>query len=79
MIDANVPRIVEEGYSSALIIEDDMDWDVRLKNQLVQFARGARFSWSPNTSPPLFLSLSYVKTKHEAIILTTISSSVINT
>jgi len=27
-------RIVEEGWSSALIVEDDIDWDVRLKRLL---------------------------------------------
>ena len=35
-------RIVEEGYSSALIIEDDADWDVSLKKQLRMFAEKIR-------------------------------------
>jgi len=34
---------VENGLSSALILEDDMDWDVRLKTQLMDFARGSRY------------------------------------
>ncbi|KAI2629229.1 glycosyltransferase family 25 protein [Hypomontagnella submonticulosa] len=35
-------RIVEDGISSALIMEDDMDWDVHIKQQLAQFAAAAR-------------------------------------
>ncbi|RYP44662.1 hypothetical protein DL768_008896 [Monosporascus sp. mg162] len=34
--------IVEDGLSSALIMEDDMDWDVHLKTQLSQFAPAAQ-------------------------------------
>lgn len=33
--------IVESGVGSALILEDDADWDVSLKPQLQEFARGA--------------------------------------
>ncbi|KAI1135630.1 glycosyltransferase family 25 protein [Hypoxylon sp. FL0543] len=35
-------RIVEEGISSALIMEDDMDWDVHIKDILAKFAPAAR-------------------------------------
>ncbi|KAI1206911.1 glycosyltransferase family 25 protein [Annulohypoxylon truncatum] len=35
-------RIVEDGISSALIMEDDMDWDVHVKGLLAQFAEAAR-------------------------------------
>lgn len=38
-----IRRIVEDKIVSALIIEDDMDWDVRLKIQLTQVAKGARY------------------------------------
>ncbi|KAG9246189.1 hypothetical protein BJ878DRAFT_498189 [Calycina marina] len=38
-----IRTVVEEGYASALIMEDDMDWDVRLKKQLVEFAKGASY------------------------------------
>ncbi|KAH7014628.1 uncharacterized protein B0I36DRAFT_369565 [Microdochium trichocladiopsis] len=31
-------RIVDEGITSALIMEDDMDWDVSLKDRLADFA-----------------------------------------
>ncbi|GAW11049.1 hypothetical protein ANO14919_003880 [Xylariales sp. No.14919] len=37
-----IRRIVEEDLESALIMEDDMDWDIRLKGQLKQVAEGAR-------------------------------------
>lgn len=36
-------RIVKERIPSALILEDDADWDVTLKSQLTEFAHGARF------------------------------------
>jgi len=44
-----IRTIVEEGYSSVLILEDDADWDVRIKNQLTDFAAGAR--WLQNQDP----------------------------
>ncbi|PHH70270.1 hypothetical protein CDD83_5483 [Cordyceps sp. RAO-2017] len=37
-----VRRIVESGSSSALIMEDDMDWDAHLMLQLADIARGTR-------------------------------------
>ncbi|KAI8632383.1 hypothetical protein F5Y19DRAFT_421024 [Xylariaceae sp. FL1651] len=37
-----IRRIVEEDLESALIMEDDMDWDVHLKDQLINVAKGAR-------------------------------------
>ncbi|ROW07444.1 hypothetical protein VMCG_03733 [Cytospora schulzeri] len=37
-----IRRVVEENLDSALIMEDDMDWDVRLKPQLELVAAGAR-------------------------------------
>ena len=36
-------RIVKERIATVLIMEDDVDWDVTLKTQLVEFARGARY------------------------------------
>ncbi|KAH7016315.1 uncharacterized protein B0I36DRAFT_425599 [Microdochium trichocladiopsis] len=35
-------RIVDEGITSALIMEDDMDWDVSLKDRLADFAGASR-------------------------------------
>ncbi|KAI0098278.1 glycosyltransferase family 25 protein [Nemania sp. FL0031] len=49
-----IRRIVEENLESALIMEDDMDWDVRLKKQLIQIAEGALYvmpSNEPSSSP----------------------------
>lgn len=36
-------KMVEENIQSALILEDDADWDVALKYQMVEFARGSRY------------------------------------
>jgi hypothetical protein len=36
-------RIVKEQIQTALIMEDDADWDVNIKSQLVEFARGTRY------------------------------------
>ncbi|EKG12091.1 hypothetical protein MPH_10802 [Macrophomina phaseolina MS6] len=35
----NITRIVEENITSALILEDDSDWDIRIKSQMRYFAR----------------------------------------
>jgi hypothetical protein len=44
--------VIERGLSSALIIEDDMDWDIRLLSQIPEFAKGARsLSQIPLTMP----------------------------
>ena len=32
--------VISNDYSTALILEDDADWDVSLKSQLGEFARG---------------------------------------
>ncbi|KAI0850260.1 glycosyltransferase family 25 protein [Daldinia vernicosa] len=47
-----IRRIVEDDLGSALIMEDDMDWDVRLKPQLERIAQGARALLSSSTSKP---------------------------
>jgi hypothetical protein len=49
----NANSMVERRVESALIFEDDADWDVALKYQLLQFARGSRFllNTSNNTGP----------------------------
>lgn len=43
-------RIIENNVSTALLMEDDMDFDVRLKEQLQLFALGSRFVQSTPTS-----------------------------
>lgn len=35
-------RVVEEGWNTALILEDDADWDVNIKSQMQQFANRSR-------------------------------------
>lgn len=47
-------RIIREDIQSALIFEDDADWDVQLKGQMYEFAKGAKavqgttgYSYSP--------------------------------
>jgi hypothetical protein len=49
----NANSMVERRVGSALIFEDDADWDVALKYQLLQFARGSRFLLNtPNNTVP---------------------------
>ena len=36
-------RVVDNGLSSALVLEDDADWDTGLKDQLDIFAQGSQF------------------------------------
>lgn len=42
--------VVEKGYSSALILEDDADWDIRIKSQLLDFAKGSRYLLNTSSS-----------------------------
>ncbi|KAK2776131.1 hypothetical protein FQN53_002862 [Emmonsiellopsis sp. PD_33] len=44
--------IVDNNLSTALIIEDDADWDVRIKSQLQDFALSARALLQPLPSSP---------------------------
>ena len=34
-------KMIDENIQTALILEDDADWDVALKYQMVEFARGS--------------------------------------
>ncbi|PQE07973.1 glycosyltransferase family 25 protein [Rutstroemia sp. NJR-2017a WRK4] len=45
-----VRAIVERNLTSALILEDDMDWDYRLKSQLLTFSSGSHFVQYPHSS-----------------------------
>ncbi|KAI9800393.1 MAG: hypothetical protein M1825_004163 [Sarcosagium campestre] len=38
-----IDSIVRENLTSALIMEDDVDWDIRLKSGLTDFAQGVRY------------------------------------
>jgi len=42
-------RIIDHNLTSALILEDDADWDIRLKSQLQVFAQAARAFTQPTT------------------------------
>lgn len=44
-------KIVEDGISSAMIFEDDTDWDVSIKTQLSQIAQGTRYLSKDPSSP----------------------------
>ncbi|KAI9799162.1 MAG: hypothetical protein M1833_004202 [Piccolia ochrophora] len=49
-----IRSMLDNDISTALILEDDVDWDVRLKSQLINFARGARFIRNtPESAPTL--------------------------
>ena len=54
-----IREIVEKGISTALIIEDDSDWDVRIKQQLVNFAVGARWLQGLSTENPTLTHSPY--------------------
>ncbi|PYI00551.1 LPS glycosyltransferase, partial [Aspergillus sclerotiicarbonarius CBS 121057] len=44
-------NMIQNSYSSALILEDDADWDITIKQQLREFARGIRaLTGNTNTS-----------------------------
>ena len=40
-VDVDVTRIVERNLTTALIMEDDADWDFRIRSQLTDFGRAA--------------------------------------
>jgi GR25 family glycosyltransferase involved in LPS biosynthesis len=37
------PRMIQNNVQTALILEDDSDWDIGLKSQMTEFARGSRW------------------------------------
>jgi len=40
-------RIIEQNLTSALVLEDDVDWDIRIKSQMTDFARATRLLIQP--------------------------------
>lgn len=50
------PRIVTENLLSALVMEDDADWSVYLKDQLVHVAEGSRYVSNPSRNTTEFQS-----------------------
>ncbi|KAK8064441.1 glycosyltransferase family 25 protein, partial [Apiospora phragmitis] len=49
-----IRTMVEENISSALFLEDDADWDVRFKQQLMDIAEGARLLLGMAKQEPVF-------------------------
>lgn len=47
LTDANGHSVVELNLSSALILEDDSDWDLRIKSQMQEFAAASRILLQP--------------------------------
>ncbi|RDW79934.1 hypothetical protein BP6252_04572 [Coleophoma cylindrospora] len=47
-----VRSVIERNLSSALIMEDDVDWDIHLRSQLPEFARGIRSISNISLSTP---------------------------
>lgn len=54
-------RVVRRNLSSALILEDDIDWDVRIREQLTDFARAAHALTQPlaGTHPPAYADVTF--------------------
>ncbi|KAK8121792.1 hypothetical protein PG984_010462 [Apiospora sp. TS-2023a] len=60
-----IRAMVEENISSALILEDDADWDVRLKQQLIDIAEGGRLLLNMAKQEPLFQANNLPAGGHE--------------
>lgn len=45
--------VIEANLTSALILEDDVDWDIRLKEQLRRFAHASRLFLAPGSTKTL--------------------------
>lgn len=44
--------VIQSGFASALIFEDDVDWDVRIKDQMLKASRAIRNFTKTNESDP---------------------------
>ncbi|KAK7987106.1 glycosyltransferase family 25 protein [Apiospora saccharicola] len=60
-----IRTMVEENISSALILEDDADWDVRLKQQLMDIAEGGRLLLNMAKQEPAFQANNLPAGRHE--------------
>lgn len=57
-------EVVRKNLSSALIMEDDVDWDVRIRQQLQKFARASRGLTQPiDGSPGIYLDRERKRTR----------------
>jgi hypothetical protein len=67
--------MMKEGIQSALILEDDADWDVMIKNQMFEVARGAKYletdTLNPNRGSPYGDSWWIMSTGHCAVTIKT--------
>ncbi|KAK4140582.1 uncharacterized protein C8A04DRAFT_39802 [Dichotomopilus funicola] len=78
-------RIVRENITSALILEDDADWDVRIKAQMQVFAQASRIFTQPNPSthqpaaddPNLFLGNPQSSSSSPSLPLTNLPRNLI--
>ena len=53
-------RVIEQNLTSALIMEDDVDWDIRIKQSMKTFARASRLLLQPlEGTTDQFLDPSY--------------------
>ncbi|RMD43801.1 hypothetical protein DV735_g1363, partial [Chaetothyriales sp. CBS 134920] len=59
-----ISAIVEEGWSSALILEDDLHWDVRLKQQLQDFALASDVFLRTDNTKAAKINLKDADTSH---------------
>jgi hypothetical protein len=58
-------RIIQEGISTALVIEDDADWDVMIKGQLTELAKGSQHIMNtPTPHSPYGDGWWYIATGH---------------
>jgi GR25 family glycosyltransferase involved in LPS biosynthesis len=79
---AKADRIVAQNLSSALILEDDVDWDVRIKDQLHDFALSSQaliqpLSSRPNTyADPTFPRPSGTPNVHTNLLLNSLPKTV---
>lgn len=72
------PRIVEQNLSSALVLEDDADWDIRIKHQMRNFAKASRLLVQPlSGTTDQFLDPTYPQPddKHREILDLDINSA----
>ena len=64
--------MVHNNYSSALVVEDDVDWDVRLKSLLKDFALShIALAQNPSAAEINFKHLPYITTPRSLHMETT--------
>jgi len=61
-----IHRMIQRNLSSILILEDDADWDIRLKDQLRDLAKATHALTQPLSSNPLLYADSTYPKPHDA-------------